>query len=198
MPYRRRSALTPRRPLGTWGKFVPWSQKPLRSGRIDTPRARLPDPVRSPRTRETPLGYLGHLPAPGFALAPLLSASQGYSAVTPNITPGRLARDNDHANVGQPIELIGRGGRIRTGDPLLPKQMRYRAALRPGPIGKLRYTNRRAATRRAPSLYMATHSPGVRGSLCRRNFSLRGARSTASEERPVRRKEWPRIFSSAA
>jgi hypothetical protein len=27
--------------------------------------------------------------------------------------------------------LIGRGGRIRTIDPLLPKQMRYRAALHP-------------------------------------------------------------------
>ena len=27
--------------------------------------------------------------------------------------------------------LIGRGDRIRTYDPLLPKQMRYQAALRP-------------------------------------------------------------------
>ena len=27
--------------------------------------------------------------------------------------------------------LIGRGGQIRTDDPLLPKQMRYQAALRP-------------------------------------------------------------------
>ena len=29
------------------------------------------------------------------------------------------------------FELIGRGGGIRTHDPLLPKQMRYQAALRP-------------------------------------------------------------------
>jgi hypothetical protein len=29
------------------------------------------------------------------------------------------------------LDFIGRGGRIRTCDPLLPKQMRYRAALRP-------------------------------------------------------------------
>ena len=31
----------------------------------------------------------------------------------------------------QPIEVNGRGGLIRTDDPLLPKQMRYQAALRP-------------------------------------------------------------------
>ena len=31
----------------------------------------------------------------------------------------------------QPIELSGRGERIRTSDPLLPKQVRYQAALRP-------------------------------------------------------------------
>ena len=30
-----------------------------------------------------------------------------------------------------PPEIDGRGGRIRTGDPLLPKQMRYQTALRP-------------------------------------------------------------------
>ena len=29
------------------------------------------------------------------------------------------------------IDFIGRGGGIRTRDPLLPKQMRYQAALRP-------------------------------------------------------------------
>ncbi len=31
------------------------------------------------------------------------------------------------------LEEIGRGGRIRTCDPLFPKQMRYQAALRPEP-----------------------------------------------------------------
>ena len=31
----------------------------------------------------------------------------------------------------QVLELVGRGGVIRTPDPLLPKQMRYQAALRP-------------------------------------------------------------------
>ncbi len=29
------------------------------------------------------------------------------------------------------FEMVGRGGGIRTRDPLLPKQMRYQAALRP-------------------------------------------------------------------
>ncbi len=29
---------------------------------------------------------------------------------------------------------IGRGERIRTSDPLLPKQVRYQAALRPEPV----------------------------------------------------------------
>ncbi|GEM_PF-1135080 len=31
-------------------------------------------------------------------------------------------------------ELIGRGERIRTFDPLVPNQMRYQAALRPDPV----------------------------------------------------------------
>ncbi len=31
----------------------------------------------------------------------------------------------------QVLDFIGRGGGIRTRDPLLPKQMRYQAALRP-------------------------------------------------------------------
>ena len=29
------------------------------------------------------------------------------------------------------MKCVGRGGQIRTDDPLLPKQMRYQAALRP-------------------------------------------------------------------
>ena len=32
---------------------------------------------------------------------------------------------------GDPLESHGRGGGIRTPDPLLPKQVRYQAALRP-------------------------------------------------------------------
>ncbi len=34
-------------------------------------------------------------------------------------------------------EIVGRGDRIRTCDPLLPKQMRYQAALLPGPVRAL-------------------------------------------------------------
>ena len=33
--------------------------------------------------------------------------------------------------IGQVIDSTGRGGGIRTPDPLLPKQMRYQTALRP-------------------------------------------------------------------
>ena len=36
-----------------------------------------------------------------------------------------------YAHLRAEQELIGRGGGIRTHDPLLPKQMRYQAALRP-------------------------------------------------------------------
>ncbi len=55
----------------------------------------------------------------------------------------------------------GRGGRIRTCDPLLPKQMRYQAALRPDP--EARCVPRAAPRRNAP--YSAkngcrTRSPG--------------------------------------
>ncbi len=35
-------------------------------------------------------------------------------------------------------DFYGRGGEIRTPDPLFPKQMRYQAALRPGPWGLIR------------------------------------------------------------
>ena len=34
-------------------------------------------------------------------------------------------------NLLKPLFFLRRGGRIRTYDPLLPKQMRYRAALHP-------------------------------------------------------------------
>ncbi len=41
--------------------------------------------------------------------------------------------------LGDPFHLngenFGRGGGIRTRDPLLPKQMRYQAALRPEQLG---------------------------------------------------------------
>ena len=36
-----------------------------------------------------------------------------------------------YGHLGAEQEEIGRGGGIRTHDPLLPKQMRYQAALRP-------------------------------------------------------------------
>ena len=47
-----------------------------------------------------------------------------------------LERMSHGGDGGELIETVvslsaGRGGRIRTCDPLLPKQMRYRAALRP-------------------------------------------------------------------
>ena len=35
----------------------------------------------------------------------------------------------------QVLELIGRGGEIRTHDPLRPRQVRYQAALRPDSTG---------------------------------------------------------------
>ena len=44
--------------------------------------------------------------------------------------------------------MDGRGGRIRTCDPLLPKQMRYRAALRPDDgAGVTRFVQRQQAKR---------------------------------------------------
>ena len=36
------------------------------------------------------------------------------------------------------LQKIGRGGRIRTADPLLPKQLRYQAALHPESIWNFR------------------------------------------------------------
>jgi hypothetical protein len=36
-----------------------------------------------------------------------------------------------HRSTGLVVDSIGRGGGIRTPDPLLPKQMRYQTALRP-------------------------------------------------------------------
>ena len=44
-----------------------------------------------------------------------------------------LGKDETAETVGD----IGRGAQIRTGDPLLPKQVRYRTAPRPEVVGKL-------------------------------------------------------------
>src|SRR6267154_1099747 len=72
----------------------------------------------------------------------------------PNMVPARRAYDASRARAAPPTPLargtkrrkglrivfIGRGGVIRTRDPLLPKQMRYQAAPRPGQ--RLGYTLR--------------------------------------------------------
>src|SRR5689334_10400080 len=59
-------------------------------------------------------------PAPGVGLAGLHGGSRWF--VDPG--PGRHDRSDR-------LQQDGRGGRIRTSDPLLPKQMRYQTALRP-------------------------------------------------------------------
>ena len=43
---------------------------------------------------------------------------------------GDASRDPERSE-GPEWDFLGRGGGIRTHDPLLPKQMRYQAALRP-------------------------------------------------------------------
>jgi hypothetical protein len=57
----------------------------------------------------------------------------------------------------------GRGGGIRTPGPLLPKQMRYQAALRPDLLIRLyrgRELLRDYADRVAPMPHLTSHKPG--------------------------------------
>ncbi len=47
------------------------------------------------------------------------------------VADGEMAGNKKPQNRSSEVLIFGRGGGIRTHDPLLPKQMRYRAALRP-------------------------------------------------------------------
>jgi hypothetical protein len=58
----------------------------------------------------------------------------GFSGV-PTISPIVELLKMD--GISRVIDLIGRGGGIRTPDPLLPKQMRYQTALRPDNLYRL-------------------------------------------------------------
>ncbi len=61
--------------------------------------------------------------------------------------------------------FIGRGGEIRTPDPLLPKQMRYQAALRPDPLLFYRSAPQRqcTSTPNAPRITPLIHVSSTNG-----------------------------------
>ncbi len=54
----------------------------------------------------------------------------------PKLSPMSLVRSVSHVSGSDPL-MNGRGGGIRTPDPLLPKQMRYQTALRPDNLFRL-------------------------------------------------------------
>ena len=54
------------------------------------------------------------------------------------------------------MNLVGRGERIRTSDPLLPKQMRYRAAPRPDLELSTSFLATRGVTNHDPSAVLGT------------------------------------------
>src|SRR3546814_4349279 len=82
----------------------------------------------------------------------------------------------------------GRGDRIRTCDPLLPKQMRYQAALLPDHRVKMLLRpaaggKRRASSFRPPSKYHFDRNPGGPGGIRTPNLAvMRGRLYRRSEE----------------
>src|SRR4051812_17383883 len=81
-----------------------------------------------------------------------MRASIPYSSMR-NAALTRSARLSFAASARQ----AGRGGVIRTRDPLLPKQMRYQAAPRPGRVKEIHIQHRpiKQGCRRAPSACFA-------------------------------------------
>src|ERR1043165_1653485 len=83
---------------------------------------------------------------------------------------------------------IGRGGRIRTCDPLLPKQMRYRAALRPDGSGP-GYT-----LRIAPSTVSIPPEDRVGHTVAGRHAQLAGCSSNYFQHRQHGPAGWDHAF----